>query len=249
MKKFVVALSAVGALTGSAVAADLPMKAPAVAPMVRATSWTGCYIGLGGGFGTWAQDNQSFALGIPFNAQHTDRGHGWFGTGQVGCDYLLAPQWVIGAFGDIDFGNIRGTLTDPGFGPDLSGSEKERWSWAVGARAGYLPWDSLLLYLAGGFTRAHFDSVSLVDAATGAPVLAGVTMQDATYNGWFLGAGYEYRLDWLPGLAWKTEYRYADYGSRDNLVLNGGVPTIDTIHSHKAIQTIRTALVYRFNLR
>ena len=29
-----------------------------------------------------------------------------------------------------------------------------------------------------------------------------------TYSGWFLGSGYEYRFDMLPGLYWRTEYRF-----------------------------------------
>ncbi len=76
MKRLVLVLSAIGALTGSAIAADMPAKAPAVAPAVRTTSWTGCYLGIGGGYGMWDQDNQSFAGGLPFNLQHTDRGRG-----------------------------------------------------------------------------------------------------------------------------------------------------------------------------
>lgn len=169
---------------------------------------------------------------------HTDGGRGWFGTGQVGCDYQFASKWVIGAFGDFDVGDIKGTMTLPGF--LWQGDEKERWSWAVGGRVGYLPWDSLLVYLAGGFTQAHFDQVDLVSAIGGGPI--GISVPAATYDGWFLGSGYEYKLDWLQGLFWKTEYRFADYGSKDNEFL-----PLEVVHSHKYIQTIRSELVYRFN--
>ncbi len=47
-----------GALAvGSAMAADMPVKAPMLmkAPP-PAYSWTGCYIGGGGGYGMWNQD-------------------------------------------------------------------------------------------------------------------------------------------------------------------------------------------------
>ena len=61
MKKLAIAITAVAAFTGSAIAADLPMKAPAAPmPMVRAISWTGCYVGAGGGYGMWNQDNVLF---------------------------------------------------------------------------------------------------------------------------------------------------------------------------------------------
>jgi len=237
MKKLAIAITAVATLTGSALAADMPMKArPNAPPPVAAYNWTGCYIGAGGGYGMWNQDNQTFVGATAVDLQHTDGGRGWFGTGQVGCDYQIAPKWVIGAFGDFDIGQLKGTMTLPGFA--FQGDEKERWSWAVGARAGYLPWDSLLVFLSGGFTQARFDAVDLP---------GGFSVEETTYNGWFLGSGYEYRFDWLPGLFWKTEYRFADYGSKDNEILFSGAPIGDTVHSRKFIQTIRTELVYRFN--
>jgi len=50
MKKLTLAAAAVVALTSSAIAADLPRKAPAVAPApLPVATWTGCY--LSGGVG------------------------------------------------------------------------------------------------------------------------------------------------------------------------------------------------------
>ena len=249
MKKLAIAITAVAAFTGSAVAADMPVKARYIAPVVTAYNWTGCYVGAGGGYGMWNQDNQAFnAAGVALELQHTDGGRGWFGTGQVGCDYQFAPKWVVGVFGDFDVGSLKGTMTVPSFG--VQGDEKERWSWAVGARAGYLPWDSLLVFVSGGFTQARFDAVDFVDAFTGSSTNGSIAEQ--TYNGWFLGSGYEYKLDWMPGLFWKTEYRFADYGSQDNpvIITSTGLPVSsgDYIQSHKYIQTVRSELVYRFNL-
>ena len=245
MKKLAIAVTAVAAFTGSAIAADMSVKAP-LAPMVRAVSWTGCYAGLGGGYGMWNQDNQAFdAAGVAYEQVHTDGGRGWFGTGQVGCDYQFAPKWVVGAFGDFDVSDIKGTMTFPAF--TWQGNEKERWSWAVGARAGYLPWDTLLVFVSGGFTQARFGAVNFIDLAG---VSTGVSTQEATYNGWFLGSGYEYKLDWMPGLFWKTEYRFADYGSQDNPLIPTatGIPTGQYVQSHKYIQTVRSELVYHFNM-
>jgi outer membrane immunogenic protein len=246
MKKLAIAITGVAALTGSAIAADMPVKAP-LAPVVRAVSWTGCYVGAGGGYGMWNQDNQTILTGSgsAIDQQHTDGGRGWFGTGQVGCDYQFAPKWVVGAFGDFDVSDIKGTMTLPGV--SYQGDEKERWSWAVGARAGYLPWDSLLVFVSGGFTEARFGAVNFVD--TGG-VSTGISTQEATYNGWFLGSGYEYKLDWMPGLFWKTEYRFADYGSQTNptVFTFNGSPFIYSVESHKYVQTIRSELVYRFNI-
>jgi len=76
------------------------------------------------------------------------------------------------------------------------------------------------------------------------------------YKGWFIGTGYEYGLDFLPGLYWKTEYRYSAYRAENPAlsVAAGGpfavVPGTRIIgfeNSKKDVQTIRSELVYRFN--
>ena len=53
MKKLVLALSAVAAFSAPALAADMAAKAPMMraAPVAYAPSWTGCYVGGGGGYG------------------------------------------------------------------------------------------------------------------------------------------------------------------------------------------------------
>jgi outer membrane immunogenic protein len=64
-----------------------------------------------------------------------------------------------------------------------------------------------------------------------------------------LGGGYEYNLNWLPGLFWKTEYRLAQYetDSLPLLVYGTGASTTLSIDSRKYVQTIRSELVWRFN--
>jgi len=60
------------AAIGSAGAADLPMKAPPMAPP-PAPTWTGCYISGGIGYGMWNQDNQdSFLNGTTDSHNQTD---------------------------------------------------------------------------------------------------------------------------------------------------------------------------------
>lgn len=242
MKKLTLAVVAIAALTGSATAADLPRKAPAMAPApVPVTTWTGCYLTGGVGYGMWNQDNQSFAGGVAADVVHTDGGRGWLGRVGGGCDYQFAQKFVIGALADYDFSNLKGSMTAPGL--VSTSDEKMNWSWAVGGRVGYLPWDSLLVFMSGGYTQAHFDGVTFTGG------FSGFTTQANTYNGWWLGSGYEYRFDWLPGLFWKTEYRFSDLGSKSNLIIDpAGVLTpfaVDT--SHKYVQTVTSSLVWRFN--
>jgi outer membrane immunogenic protein len=241
MKKLTLAVATFAVLTGSAVAADLPRKAPVVAPApLPVATWTGCYLTGGIGYGMWNQDNHFFSPGT-IEVEHTDGGRGWLGRVGGGCDYQFAQRWVIGAFGDYDFSSLKGDLTSPTNG--LSGEEKNNWTWAAGGRVGYLPWDSLLVFFSGGYTQANFEQVNFV-TFTGAPSI----LQANKYDGWFLGSGYEYRFDWLPGLYWKTEYRFSSFNKKDNQVFGSGVPLAgEFIHSEKFIQTVTSSLVWRFN--
>ena len=253
MKKLLMAMTAMAALSSAAVAADIPVRAPAYrAPAAVPTfSWTGCYIGAGGGYGMWNQENQtvSAVTGAALDVVTTNGGRGWFGTAQVGCDYQFAGSWVIGAFGDWDFGRLRGQMTSTALG--INGDEDLKWSWAAGGRIGYVIMPQLLGYVSGGYTQARFDGVSFVNSSTGLATLFSV--DERTYDGWFLGSGYEYGLNFLfPGLFWKTEYRFASYDRNNDrsVVFFGGVPTAGpaaAIDSRKWVQTIRSQLVWRFN--
>jgi outer membrane immunogenic protein len=241
MRKLMLATTSLLALAmGSAVdAADLAkplLKAP---PPPPPSNWTGCYLGAGGGYGMWNQDTFGVVNGATITATQTGGGRGGFATVQVGCDYQFANSWLIGAFADWDSSSIKGTPNLP-FG--LVGEEKLTWSWAAGGRIGYLVTPQLLTYVSAGYTEARFDQVL-------PQVPSGLFLPAHTYQGWFLGSGYEYALSWLPGLFWKTEYRYADYRSDriPELIIPTGVPSGTSIDSHKFVQTVRTELVWRFN--
>ncbi len=248
MKKLLLVATAAVALTaaGSAGAADLARPVYKAAPPPVIYSWTGCYVAGGGGYGMWNQDVTEFGVGgVAFTANQTNGGRGWFGTVQVGCDYQINSNWVIGAFADYDFSNIKG---DANLGFPFVGEEKERSAWAVGGRVGWLPMEKLLTYVAAGYTQARFDQVNLFSQILGVgPV--GLFVDRHTYSGWFVGTGYEYALGWLPGLFWKTEYRYADYRTDTVpiLVTATGLPSGLSLDSHKYIQTVRSELVWRFN--
>lgn len=227
-------------------AADLrapaPMKAPVAAP-VAAFSWTGCYVGAGGGYGMFNQEATLLDNGFPELPEVTHGGRGWFGTVQVGCDYQVSPNIVIGAFADYDWSGMKGNVS---IGEDLFGREKLKSSWAVGGRIGWLPFQQqqLMVFLSGGYTQATFGAVNFHDENGAATTLS---LAKTTYSGWFIGSGYEYAFGWFPGLTWKTEYRFADYGKENVLLLDGGFPTGFSLDSHKYVHTVRSELVWRFN--
>jgi hypothetical protein len=249
MKKLAFHAAAISALlAGSASAADLrrpmPVKAPAPA-LVAVYSWTGCYVGAGGGYGMFDQKSQLFFDGDPIGFANDNGGRGWFGTVQVGCDYQIGSNIVIGAFGDYDFSGIKGDMVVPFNG--WLGEEKLKNSWAAGGRIGWIPFQAsqLLVFVSGGYTQARFGQVDFRFPSTGIPT--GQSLVKHTYDGWFLGSGYEYGLGFLPGLFWKTEYRFADYGKESANVVTGGVPDGRSLESHKYVQTVRSELVWRFN--
>ncbi len=236
--------AAIAAFAGTAFAADLPpahVPVKAVAPPPIA-SWTGCYLGAGAGYDVWNQDHVTTFGGVGATARTTTGGRGWFGTAQLGCDYQFDANWVVGVFGDGNWGNMKGDFQDSGF--QLYGKEKEKWSWAAGGRVGYLINPNFMGFFTAGWSEGHFDQINLINAAGAFSNI----YPSHTYSGWFLGSGYEYRLPWLPGFTWKTEYRFTDFGN-DNLTLltAAAVPTAFGMNSHKYEQTIRSELVWRFN--
>src|SRR6266568_9157823 len=111
MKKVLLALTAVAAFTGSAAAADLGARPYTKAPAPVA-SWTGCYIGAGGGGAYTNNDHNSYftANGSPSSLNSTAGARGWFGTVGAGCDYQV-DRFVFGVFGDYDFMDVKGDIS------------------------------------------------------------------------------------------------------------------------------------------
>jgi outer membrane immunogenic protein len=224
--------------------APLYTKAPAAR-----VNWTGFYLSGGGGYGLWAADQQStsafsFPAGQVSPSSRTG-GRGYFGTVSGGYDWQINPTWVIGVFGDAQFGDIKGTynvqsITDVG-------TTKNNLSYAAGARLGYLVAPNVLSYVNGGYSHADFSS-SVLTSATGGAV--GYTIPKAHYDGWFLGGGVENSLDMFgissPGWFMKTEYRVAEYNRKPADLVFGTTPS-GTISFKPYVQTVQTSLVYRFN--
>jgi outer membrane immunogenic protein len=257
MKKLAIALTAIAAFTAPALAADMAAKAPMrAAPVAYAPSWTGCYIGGGGGGAMTKSDHNDysnslaltgFAPNTPLGPNLSTGADGWFGTVQVGCDYQF-NNFVVGVFGDYDFMDVHGDTSIGGFfAPALTGSQKQDSQWAVGGRAGYLVLPQLLTYVSGGYTQAHWTSTTL--SSFFAPGIAVATLPGATKGGWFIGTGDEYALSFLPGLFWKTEYRYSEF-DRANVnvtTLPAGLPTGTSVTEKFREHSVRSELVYRFN--
>lgn len=260
MKKLITASALVIGTVCSAYAADLgrPVyKSPA--PMAPPPpSWTGCYVDGGGGYGLWNIDHNfqgNANVGGFTTSQTTSGGRGAFGTVGGGCDYQFSPasgwgNWVVGVFADYDFMDLHRNLSES----FVAGNEKETSAWAVGGRIGYLVTPNVFSYFNGGYTQTHFDGVNF--SLTSSPFASFSTFGSHNYSGWFLGGGTEISLSGffglpLPsGLFLRSEYRFSSFnGASLPVTLTTIAPgtVIGTENTKPFVQTITTALVYRFN--
>jgi outer membrane immunogenic protein len=252
MKNLMLVSIALAAMTGAASAADLAArpytKAPVAAPV---TNWTGCYVGAGGGAAMTNNDHNDYftATGTAASPKQTTGARGWLATVQGGCDYQFAgTNWLVGGFADYDFMDVRGDISTFGVTfPASVGTQKQDYQWAVGARVGYLVAPQLLTYVSGGYTQAHWTATNMVTTGLG---IAPTTLPGATKGGWFIGAGDEYALtSFLPGLFWKTEYRYSEFDRSNvdiNLTATGGPTGFSETQKFRE-HSVRSELVYRFN--
>jgi len=231
-------------VTGAAFAADMPLKARPVEPVM---SWTGFYINGGLGYGMWTADTTTVdptTGACVLCVTQTQGGRGWFGTVGAGYDYQLTGSIVAGVFADVDLGEIKGTIQDQG--PFFAGRIKENWAWAAGTRVGLLMNPETLTYLNGGYTQAHFGSAAMVHTTT--DKLTDFSTPSFDKGGWFLGSGIETTFSpFGRGWFWRTEYRYSYFGSKllPDRSPSGGVD--NSITFKPLVQSVRTELVYKFN--
>lgn len=228
-------------LAPAASAAD--MNAAGQAP---ARDWSGFYLSAGGGFGWWSADQYTILGGGPvFEPTAHTSGDGGFGTVGGGFDWQFAPWWLVGAFTDIQFGDLRGEIRSPF--SEYQGTTRDKLNYAAGLRLGVLATPDALIYVNGGYSHADFSGSSL-----NLPLPPPLSVAGHHHSGWFIGGGIENSLDFTglssPGWFMKTEYRFADY-SRENAqiyVATTGAPA-NAIAFKSKVQTLSFSLVYRFN--
>src|SRR4029079_555210 len=252
MKKIVLALTAIAALTGSASAADMARPYTKAPVLAAAPSWTGFYLFGGFGGGIWDANTgvQNTFTGVCIVGSNTKLGgDGWFGTVGAGYDWQATPSWGFGVFADGTFGSLKGSIQDLGLG--ISGSEKMRDAWAVGARLGYLVAPNVLSYVNAGYTGTYWSGSTLLFNGSVTP--SGIHTDSFNRGGAFVGGGVENSLNIFglsaPGWFMKTEYRlaYLENKNVSEKVDGTNVLVGRDINFKPLVQTISTSLVYRFN--
>ena len=272
MKKFLLASVVSLEIAGTASAADLGVRAPIFAPP-PVFSWTGIYIGIGGGTGwgeknrTWDQDATNAALiaqgrgfpGVTFgNTFGSQSLSGGFFGGQLGANWQ-AGWAVFGIQGDAHWADIdgRGSCFNSGgfFGFSFGCDDKVKSFGSVTGRVGAAV-DRALIYAKGGWAWEESDRTVTASGAAafanfGGPSSITGFSQSQSRSGWTFGAGVEYAF--APNWSAFVEYNHFDFGSSDwNTVrtLSTPVGTFNvpiSISETERFDVVKAGLNYKFN--
>lgn len=254
---------------GAAMAADLPMRSPPVAPFYPSPlfTWTGFYAGLNAGanFGlgsSRATENGfapipgAVATGFgPFSAGSSSSG--FVGGGQVGYN-VQSGLFVYGIEADIDYfgggGGFSRSYADnnafAGGALTLSSRAGDGYLGTVRGRLGLAAFDRTLLYVTGGLAYGDYGTTTrLARFSNGAGAAIDFTnngSMDDTRIGYALGAGVEYAF--TQTISGKLEYLYTDLGSRTYTLTNPTVatPSFLRVRTDGSAQLARVGLNYRF---
>jgi outer membrane immunogenic protein len=233
MKRLVAAIGATIFVTAPALAADIPVKAAPIAPvMAPVLSWNGCYVGANaGGVSSRVEDRwtgivegpTAFAVGaatvLPAAANADFNRGGFTAGGQIGCNYQTGA-FVFGGEADLNYTDIFGSrfavsLGNTNGGPativpgNIAESFSSKWLSTIRGRAGIAS-GAWLFYGTGGVAIAsvRFDD-QLCFPTAAIPACATASLSD-TRVGWTVGGGVEYMF--TPNWTVKAEYLYVDLG-------------------------------------
>jgi high affinity Mn2+ porin len=241
---------------GSALAADLPVKAP---PAPSAYDWTGFYLGghFDYGFGASGWTTTPLAAAAPgaagsinlSNAYNLATGAGSYLLGlQAGYDYMAASRWVMGVEADVSFPSfVGGTQNFAAATGTTNYLEQVEFSGSLRGRLGYAPrlgdaghW---LIYATFGFAWSYdqLSRTQLTGASPGGGAVAGTSenLFMVPRVGGVVGGGVEVAL--TPQWAARIEYLYTDYASRS---VDFPVAA-ERYSSGLTLQTVRAGLDYK----
>ncbi len=219
MKRVLIAAALALGAAAPALAADLPPPPVAPVPYIPPRPiylWTGFYIGLNGGGGlgasTWT---------TPVVTTNSFTVNGGLVGGTIGGNYQIG-EFVIGAEGDYDWQNLRGSSTNGACA--LTGcNTASSWLATFRARAGYAP-QQFLYYVTGGGAATDIKAA-----------LSTSPWSSSTELGWTVGGGLEYAF--VDHWTLKVEYLFADFQK-------ASWPTGVTVSLHENI--IRGGVNYKF---
>jgi len=250
LRKLLLASVGAVALAGSALAADLPSRAPppVYLPPAPIFTWTGVYIGgqIGYSWGTQHYDfNDSFFGRFGNFGYNTN---GVIGGAHVGYNLQLA-QWVLGLEGDVDGSSNSKTFNSSVFHPVVGAFNDAIHTNAsiegsIRGRVG-IAFDRVLLYGTGGVAFGGFNnSFRTSGFLIGFP--GGYDSVSTTRVGWTAGGGVEYAVtnNWSV----RAEYRYTDFGRSTFYPVNAfGFTGGDFVNRHFTENRVQVGFSYKFD--
>ncbi|WP_413988386.1 outer membrane protein [Labrys okinawensis] len=242
MNRLILASVSLLALSSAAFAADLaPAPAEPVAPVVVPFTWTGFYGGVQAAY-SWGQsdtDNYQIA-GHILDYKGSNDSDGFSAGGYIGANYQFEnTNFVVGAEVDAKFGAIDGdgvlTSIPPGR-PDSPSSARMTWDGAARLRVGYAI-DRFLPYIAGGVAGTEFKWRPIYPIDKAVP-------HKTDMWGWTIGAGVEYAI--TDNIIARVEYRYTDYGDKDELDFKPTAGGLFNDHYTLKTNDVRVGVAYKF---
>ena len=233
MMRSIFALAFVAALGNSAIAADMPVKAPPPPP-APVYLWTGCYIG--GNIG-WAELSAHLDNTIEGDDGRLSKS-GFAGGGQIGCDYQFAANWVFGIQGMFDGADISRSRESILF-PQFTFHSNVHSFGTITARLGYLITPQFLFYAKGGWgTVNQRFSVNRTDT--------GFELRSLNTNssGGDVGVGFEYMFtqNWTFWVEW--DHIFLNNRTIDDRGIEA-VQFTDTLHRN--FDKVLFGINWRFN--
>jgi outer membrane immunogenic protein len=241
------------AIAGPAVAADMPLKAPAMAAPIF--SWTGCYIGVHGGR-AWSQQDVNVnpsGFGNQAPSPLTLSDSDWVVGGHIGCNTQFGTM-VIGGEGDWTSTRLDTSATAPNLflsglpvgSGGISVTSNTQWLASVRLRAGITIVPNLLAYVTAGPAWQHSNYTVLDAFLGGCP-----NCDQATFSNNNAGIAVGGGLEWAPwsnGVLLRGEFLYYDLNSAtQNLSTLAGTPTSITFtQGDLRIAVARAGLSFKY---
>jgi outer membrane immunogenic protein len=261
------------ALAGSALAADLPSRAPppVYLPPAPIFTWTGVYLGGQIGYAWTNHKSDYYHNGFYYldpigqidpvyfadGYHHNQNASGVIGGAHVGYN-LQINQWVLGLEGDVDGSSLSKTVNFSPYSTYYADFIPTSVHTSLGVQGSIrgrigIAFDRVLLYGTGGVAFGGFNTS--INTTYGGNILypnyfGGHDSFSSTRVGWTAGGGIEYAV--TNNWSIRAEYRYTDFGRTTNYLVNSYTPFFgeaiySNVRHHLAENRVQVGFSYKFD--
>jgi outer membrane immunogenic protein len=231
LKSFIFAALSL-ALLSPASAADLPVKARPMAPLLVTESWAGFYIGIHGG-AAWSREDLG-AVGLTTFAIGDLKPSGSVLGAQAGYmwQYVNVAAGFEIDYSHLGFSDSKAVTVGGEVITGLNASVHVRDLASARARVGLVVMPSILAFVTAGPAWGNADAA----LTAGATTVAGTS----SAWGWSAGGGLEWRM--FSSLSLRGEYLHYDLGKA-----NFSIPGVTSSPGSFKVDVARAALSWHFN--